>query len=271
MLKRTERYDFNSAQFLFETIGMLSFYYIRANSPHKADLEQAIINFFQLALKNKSDLLNFCLQVIAIFLQLEQTANSQYRMIYESLLMAENWKEENQSVMSSYIQFIIAFLTRARDRLLSDRPAIEMILSKIIEIDHIELFFRFLDAIMQNTSLEEFDSCGYTRILVQGCQVLSRSIQGRKASLLFVSKLLVHYNNHIQALQMVFLHLYSSTTVVPTSTINFWRPVQIFSRLFLLEKTANVSFWQFAKLYKASTFFVIKLLCQCSVRRINFG
>lgn len=65
-------------------------------------------------------------------------------MIYESLLMPENWKEENQSVMSSYIQFIIAFLTRFRERLLSDRPAIELILSKIIEIDHIELFFRFL-------------------------------------------------------------------------------------------------------------------------------
>lgn len=32
MLKRTERFDFNSAQFLFETIGYLAYYYIRANS-----------------------------------------------------------------------------------------------------------------------------------------------------------------------------------------------------------------------------------------------
>jgi hypothetical protein len=55
--------------------------------------------------------------------------------------------------MSSYIQFIISFLSRHRDRLLSDRPPIELILSKIIEIDHIDLFFRFLDAIMQNTTL----------------------------------------------------------------------------------------------------------------------
>lgn len=39
--------------------------------------------------------------------------------------------------MSSYIQFIIAFLGRFRERLVSDRPAIELILSKIIQIDHI--------------------------------------------------------------------------------------------------------------------------------------
>lgn len=87
MLKRTERFDFNSAQFLFETIGMLAFYYIRANSPDKAALEQVVLNFFHVALKNKSDLLNFCLQVIAIFLQLEQVSNNQYGLIYDSLLM----------------------------------------------------------------------------------------------------------------------------------------------------------------------------------------
>lgn len=55
--------------------------------------------------------------------------------------------------MSSYIQFITAYLARYRESLVSDRPSIEVILSKIIEIDHIELFFRFLDAIVQNTTL----------------------------------------------------------------------------------------------------------------------
>lgn len=39
--------------------------------------------------------------------------------------------------MSSYIQFITAYLARFRESLVSDRPAIEVILSKIIEIDHI--------------------------------------------------------------------------------------------------------------------------------------
>lgn len=144
MLKRTERFDFNSAQFLFEAIGMLTYYYIRANSPDKAILEKTILDFFQAALHSKSDLLNFCLQVVAIFLQLEQSTNERYLNIYQSLLLEENWKEENQSVMSSYIQYIIAFLGRFRERLVSDRPAIELILSKIIQIDHIDLFFRFL-------------------------------------------------------------------------------------------------------------------------------
>jgi hypothetical protein len=75
MLKKTERFDFNSAQFLFEAIGMLAFYYIRANSPDKAILEKTILDFFQAALNSKSDLLNFCLQVVAIYLQLEQVIN----------------------------------------------------------------------------------------------------------------------------------------------------------------------------------------------------
>jgi hypothetical protein len=32
--------------------------------------------------------LNFCLQVLAIFLQLEQNTNSQYQVIYQALLLA---------------------------------------------------------------------------------------------------------------------------------------------------------------------------------------
>jgi hypothetical protein len=64
----------------------------------------------------------------------------------------------------------VAFLGRFRERLVSDRPAIELILSKIIQIDHIDLFFRFLEAIMQNTTLEEFNHSGYMSIFVRGSQ-----------------------------------------------------------------------------------------------------
>ncbi len=56
---------------------------------------------------------------------------------------------------------------------------------------------------MMNTNLDEFNDSGYMRIVVQGCQALAHSIQGKKAALLFVSKLLVNYNNHVQALNMV--------------------------------------------------------------------
>ncbi len=56
--------------------------------------------------------------------------------------------------MSSYIQFLIAFISKFKTRLIEDKGAVEIILSKIIEIDHIELFYRFLEAIMNNISLQ---------------------------------------------------------------------------------------------------------------------
>jgi hypothetical protein len=171
--------------------------------------------------------------------------------------MAENWKEENQSVMSSYIQFITAFLSRFRDRLVSDRPAIELILSKIIEIDHIELFFRFLEAIMQNTTLEEFNNCGYMPIFVQGSQALARSIQGRKAALLFMSKMLVHYGNHLQVLHIVLIPIARSIVFAPTTMINCWMPALTSSRPFLCVVTGNSSSWLFARPLKASIMFLI--------------
>lgn len=183
---------------------MLAFYHIKTNSQHKAALESEVLDFFKIAIKNKSDLLNFCLQVLAVFLQLEPQMNEQYRIIYSALLDPDNWKEDNQSVMSSYIQFIIAYLSRERSSLISDRPAIEIILSKVIEIDHIELFFRFLEAIMLNTTLQEFNQSGYMNIFISGSQAIAHSIQGKKATLLFTSKLLLQYNNTQETLNYVY-------------------------------------------------------------------
>lgn len=162
--------------------------------------------------------------------------------------------------MSSSIQFIIAFLSRFRERLISDRPAIELILSKIIQIDHIELFFRFLEAIMQNTSLEEFNQSGYMSIFVRGSQALGQSIQGRKATLLFISKLIVHYGDHMSALQMVFLFLFSLTATVTISTINCWQQVQTFSNPSLPVATGSLSSWPSARPSTASIPYLMKLL-----------
>ena len=39
--------------------------------------------------------------------------------------------------MSAYIQFLIAFIAKHRQKLIQDKEAVEIILSKIIEIDHI--------------------------------------------------------------------------------------------------------------------------------------
>jgi hypothetical protein len=87
MIKRTEHFDFSSVQFLFETIGILSYYYLKTNSQHKNDLEKVVLDFFGIALKTKSDLLNFCLQVLAIYLLLESQTNNQYIQIYNALML----------------------------------------------------------------------------------------------------------------------------------------------------------------------------------------
>ena len=70
MLKRTSLYDFETVQFCFDGIGYAVYWLIKTNSPHKSKLEAEMNNFFMVALNSKSDLLNFCLQILAIFLQL---------------------------------------------------------------------------------------------------------------------------------------------------------------------------------------------------------
>lgn len=105
--------------------------------------------------------------------------------------------------MSSYIQFLISFLSKHTDKLTDDKGSIELILTKIIDIDHISLFYRFMEAIMNHTSLEEFYKRGYMNIAVQGGQVISnKTIQGRKASLIFICKLLCYYDT-ANTLQLV--------------------------------------------------------------------
>lgn len=87
MLKRTTVYDFTTVQFLFESIANMSYYLIASNCPKRNILEKDIMTFFMTALQTKSDLLNFCLQILAVFMQLEQSTDNQYVSIYSSLLM----------------------------------------------------------------------------------------------------------------------------------------------------------------------------------------
>ena len=70
MLKRTANYEFTAVQFLFESIGTISYWLINTNNPERSAIENIVMNFFMEALKTKSDLMNFCLQILAIFLQL---------------------------------------------------------------------------------------------------------------------------------------------------------------------------------------------------------
>lgn len=137
MLKRTKVFDFNSVLYLFESMGEVSYQLIASRSSHRGVMEKLVMDFFMESLKSKSDLMNFCLQILSIFVQLEEGTNPQYKTIYDSLLMEDNWKEENQSLMSSYIQFLIAFIAKHKERLIEDKGAVENILSQIIKIDHI--------------------------------------------------------------------------------------------------------------------------------------
>lgn len=70
MLNKTEVYDFKSALFLFESIGIVA-YWVSKNQDQnaKSRLENQFFDYFFVAIKRKSDLLNFCFQILAIFLE----------------------------------------------------------------------------------------------------------------------------------------------------------------------------------------------------------
>lgn len=64
--------------------------------------------------------------------------------------------------------------------------------------------------------------------MIQGGQIIAKnSIQGRKASLLFICKLLTYYND-INALNMVLMHSFRWTVAAIVSSINFYKSVEIF-------------------------------------------
>ena len=80
------------------------------------------MNYLQEIIKRKSDLVNFCFQILAIFLEFENKQAGKHKAIYDSILNLDNWTEENISIMSSYIQYISAYLNRSAGNLASDMP-----------------------------------------------------------------------------------------------------------------------------------------------------
>lgn len=108
--------------------------------------------------------------------------------------------------MSSYIQYISAYLVRSPSNLISDKDKFEVILSKLIEIDHVELFFRFLDSILKITSIDKFYESGYFKITMVGIEATAKqSIAGKKLGVLFVFKLLINYDLNIVLNYVSFL------------------------------------------------------------------
>ena len=97
-------------------------------------MENQIFDYFFIAIKRDSDLLNFCFQILAIFLEFENKNVTRHTQIYESILNPSNWIEENISIMSSYIQYISAFLTRSHSNIINDREKLSLIFAKLVEL-----------------------------------------------------------------------------------------------------------------------------------------
>lgn len=68
-------------------------------------------------------------------------------------------------------------------------------LSKLIELDHYELFYRLLRRILKLTDLEGFFKYGYMHVLVKGTEfIAAKSLEGRKTGLLFIFEITYEYN-----------------------------------------------------------------------------
>ncbi len=52
-----------------------------------------MLAYFEIAINRKSDLLNFCFQILAIFLEFENKNVEKHQKIYDSILNLDNWTE----------------------------------------------------------------------------------------------------------------------------------------------------------------------------------
>lgn len=72
-------------------------------------------------IKSQSDILNFCFQILSIFLQFHPGDPAFYEQLYNSVITPNNWCEDNLSIMSSYLQYIAAFVAINPQRLVTDK------------------------------------------------------------------------------------------------------------------------------------------------------
>ena len=97
--------------------------------------------------------------------------------------------------MSSYIQYISSYLSRSTNSIINDKDKFEGILMKLVQLEHFDLFFRFLESIIKITNIDAFYEMGYFQLAVHGTEnIVQRSIAGKKQGLLFIFKLMSIYD-----------------------------------------------------------------------------
>ena len=94
-------------------------------------------------------MINFCFQILSIFLQVYPGDIGFYDNVYASIIRLENWSEENQSIMSSYVQYIIAYATTNQKKIVEDKTTYMHILKKLIDLDNFDLFCRFVKRMLK--------------------------------------------------------------------------------------------------------------------------
>jgi hypothetical protein len=167
MLAKTDSYDFKSVLFVFEALGTLVYYTLESKLDIKP-LEKVLDDYFKKILGQGSDLLNFVFQIYALIVQMRPTLPQNYTVMYQSILSANNWAQSNTSLLSSYVQYILAYLTKSPANVMSDKTAIEVILTKLIDIKEYVHFYNLLWGILEITKLEGFFNSGYLLILLTG-------------------------------------------------------------------------------------------------------
>ena len=195
MLQKTDQFDFNCVLNLFEAIGYLAYWLCSTKSGLSKSLETTVQQYFHKIIQKESDMVNFCFQALSIFLQLCPGDIGFYENVYSSIIRMENWTEENQSIMSSYIQYISAYVTMNQAKIIEDKLVYETILGKLIELDNFDLFCRFVKKILKVCGIENFFHSGYMEVLVKGTEFISqKSTEGRKTGLLFIFDICNEYS-----------------------------------------------------------------------------
>ena len=92
--------------------------------------------------------------------------------------------------MSSYIKYISSYVKKRNQKLIDDKESIGVIMTKLIELERFDLFYRLMEDILKITSLDGFYNSGYLRIVMQGTGIIAgKSVQALRTAMVFIFKL----------------------------------------------------------------------------------